>query len=97
MPKSTLWITESDGVEMRSVYAAYEVHPETAGMCLNKPDKNGNIAYVGDRVHDENYGDGEIKYDADKGLYYIKFYEDLDHDLRALSWLEIIGNIHDQP
>lgn len=46
LPKATLWRTESEGSDMRSVYVAHEIDPTTLAVWTQRVDKNGTKIFM---------------------------------------------------
>ena len=86
-----------------------EVIPETVGQFTGLTDKNGKEAYEGDIVKvvnsydevdplDSDTGIGEVIFLVESGLWYISstIHNSL-FDINDSYYIEIIGNIHDNP
>ena len=89
------------------VQEAFEVIPETVGMCSGVPDKHGNLIYEDDfvRIDDDvketfkRVEDGPVRFS--RGGFFVNNYGDILSsfdviaDFRGVLRGEVIGNIHD--
>ena len=106
IPKQTLYVTNQDEVEMRSVFDAYVIYrQDTVGQYREMIDKNGTKIFSGDCIIDINTAKHGMYLVTDvneeQQLYYIdtrdgwvsKTVINFSHlDLKSI---EVVGNIHD--
>lgn len=111
MPNSTLYITQSEHTEMRSISVAHRIKDkETIGQYIGIDDKNGTKIFEGDTLVIEstdldtntlNHFGGEVLYLPDRAIYvvdieYDYFSFDIMKDATAYIYdYEVIGNMHD--
>lgn len=93
--------------ELSGFIKMYEVAPETVSEFTGLTDKNGKKIFEGDIVKwtDEYFNDykSEVIYHCDKYNYPAFDFEKHDYECNGLQYahedcyLEVIGNIHDNP
>ena len=88
------------GLEPRVMVGGYEVVPESVGISLGLPDKNGRMIFDGDIIKDENGVVGYVRYD----VYMARFeYGQRNENGSGSGWFwldymsryEVIGNLYE--
>lgn len=77
---------------------AFVIDDETIGQFTGLTDKNGAKIFEGDIVQTLDDDIAVIQYDEEDAMYYLNNDNVLENfGIVSPKWLEIIGNIHDNP
>ena len=90
-------LTKSEMYPLMQIITWFEVIPETVGQFTGLTDKNGTKIFEGDIIlYDEEVG--QIIYDDEDAEFILSFGTWVT-DFGCISgrWVEVIGNIHDNP
>ena len=108
LPSSTLYITKSDGDEMKCLYVAHRIKDtDTIGQYIGIKDKYENNIFEGDYIKDVNTPNHGLylvsEMNKEQQLYYIDTRDGwaskavINFSNLDLESIEIVGSIHDKP